>query len=114
MMASCQVARKDLDRAEQSARMATGVYPTEPQAHSLTAVISINRKQYDQALHHLEEYDRLLPGNPLVLFYKGYCYEHMGRRQEAAGQYKNFLQKVRSGKQAQYASGQLRSWGYLR
>ena len=114
MMASCQVALKDLDGAEQSARRATDVYPTEPQAHSLTAVISINREKYDQALYHLGEYDRLLPGNPLVLFYKGYCYEHTGRRQEAAGQYSSFLKKVRSGKQAQYAYGRLQSWGYIR
>ncbi len=105
---------KDLDGAEQSARRATDVYPSEPQAHSLTAVISINREKYDQALHHLGEYDRLLPGNPLVLFYQGYCYEYMGRRQEAAGQYNSFLKKVRSGKQAQYAYARLKSWGYVR
>lgn len=114
MMASCQVALKDLDSAEQSARRATSVYPTEPQAHSLTAVISINREKYDQALHHLNEYDRLLPGNPLVLFYKGYCSEHLGRRQDAASHYTSFLKKVRSGKQAQYAYARLRSWGYVR
>jgi beta-barrel assembly-enhancing protease len=114
MMASCQFALGDMAAAEQYARQATTVYPAEPQAHILTAVVSINRKKYDQALHHLNEYDRSLPGNPLVLFYKGYSFEGMGRQQEAAGQYNSFLKKVRSGKQAEHAYSRLKSWGYLR
>lgn len=114
MMATCRFALRDLEGAEQSALRATAVYPTEPQAQMITSVVSINLKKYDQALHHLGQYDRLLPGNPLVLFYRGYCFEQMGRQREAAGQYSQFLGKVRSGQQAQYAHARLRSWGYVR
>jgi beta-barrel assembly-enhancing protease len=114
MMASSQFALGDMAAAEQYARQATIVYPAEPQAHIITAVVSINRKKFDQALHHLNEYDRSLPGNPLILFYKGYSFEGMGRQQEAAEQYNSFLKKVRSGKQAEHAYSRLKSWGYLR
>jgi hypothetical protein len=50
---------------------ATRVYPREAQAHIITGITSIINKKYDQALHHLGEYDRLLPGNPEVLFLPG-------------------------------------------
>ncbi|NLX19318.1 MAG: M48 family metalloprotease [Desulfobulbus sp.] len=114
MMASCQMALKDTAGAVQYARRATGVYPTEPRGHSLLAISLINGKKYDQALRSLGEYDRLLPGNPQVIFYKGYCYEHMNRQQDAASHYHSFLQKVRSGEQAKYAYSRLQSWGYIR
>ena len=114
MLASCHFAMGEMDEAEHFARQATTVYPAEPQAHIITAVASLNQKKYDQALQHLSDYDRLLPGNPLILFYKGYSFEGMGRRQEAAVQYNGFLKKVRSGKQAQHAYARLKSWGYLR
>lgn len=114
MMASCQMALKDVTSAEQYARKATEVYPTEPKGHSLLAVSLINTKKYDQALQSLSEYDRLLPGNPQVIFYKGYCYEQMDKKQEAATHYHNYLQKVSSGEQAQHAYARLQSWGYVR
>ncbi len=114
MMATCRFAMDQMVAAEQFARKATIVYPAEPQAHIITALVSINNTKYEQALEHLTAYDALLPGNPLILFYKGICLEQMQRTREAAVQYAGFLKQVRSGKQAQYARSRLKTWGYLK
>jgi len=61
-----------------------------------------------------DAYDRLLPGNPEVTFFKGYSLENMQRRKEAARYYSNYLRRVNQGRQARYAYSRLRSWGYIR
>lgn len=114
MMAKCQYAMKKTDKAEQFAAKATQVYPREAQAHVVTAVIAIQNKHFDRALNHLDQYDSILPGNVEVTFYKGYSFEGMSKREQAATQYQTYLRQVRQGKQAQHAYRRLKQWGYIR
>lgn len=114
MMAKCQFAMKKTDKAEQFAAKAAQVYPREAQAHIVTGVIAIQNKHYDQAFQHLDQYDSILPGSVEVTFYKGYALEGMNKREQAAGEYRAYLQKVRQGKQAQHAYRRLQQWGYIR
>ncbi|MDH3390770.1 MAG: peptidase M48 Ste24p, partial [Desulfobulbaceae bacterium] len=73
----------------------------------------LNRK-YDQAYHQFTEYNKVLPGNPEIGFFRGLSLEGMQRREDAARFYYQYLQQVRQGSQAQYAYQKLQSWGYLK
>ena len=114
MMARFRLGRQQPEAAVRYAKEATRVYPGEAQAHLVAGAADISLRRYDRALQQLDDYDRLLPGNPEVTFFKGFSLEKMQRRQEAAQQYSNYLRKVNQGRQAQYAYSRLRSWGYIR
>ena len=114
MMAKLRLNQQQPAKAVRYAKEASRVYPGEAQAHLVAGAANISLKRYNRALQKLDDYDRLLPGNPEVTFFKGYSLEKMQRRQEAATQYSNYLRKVNSGKQAQYAYSRLKSWGYIR
>ncbi|MGM0540558.1 MAG: M48 family metalloprotease, partial [Thermodesulfobacteriota bacterium] len=64
-------------------------------------------------LQAFSAYDRLLPGNPMVTFLQGLSLEGMGRKESAASRYRQFLNQVNKGKQAQYAYTRLKEWGYI-
>jgi predicted Zn-dependent protease len=113
-MAKCQFVQKKSAQAEQFARKATQVYPEEAQGHLVTGMSAMMANRYDRAYKHLSDYDRVLPGNPEIAFYQGYAQEHMQHKQNAAQYYQKYIQKVRQGKQAQYAYGRLKEWGYTR
>ncbi len=114
MMSKCQLALDKPDKAERYALKASRIYPKEAQAHLLIGATSINNKKYSQALQHLNDYDRLLPGNPEVTFFKGFALEGMNKKKEAAQEYAHFLRKVNRGKQAQHAYNRLQAWGYVK
>ncbi len=111
--AKSRLLRKKYAEAERYAMRAVGVYPEEAQAHIIAAVSSIETGRYEQALTQLSEYDRLLPGNPQILFFTGRAQEGRRRREEAARAYYGFLRQVRKGPQASYAYQRLVSWGYI-
>lgn len=113
MMAKYQLAMDRSTAAERYAVEATRVYPQEAQAHIVTGITSIINRKYDQALHHLGEYDHLLPGNPEISFYQGYAWEQLNNRHRAADHYIAYLRKRNQGKQAQYAYSRLKEWGYI-
>jgi len=113
-MARCQLLRRRVNEAASYARQATRVYPEEAQGHWLLAMTSLAEQKYGQALRELDKVDRLLPGNPDILFYRGRALEGLQRREEAARAYIAFLGKVRQGDKARYAYIRLREWGYLR
>jgi predicted Zn-dependent protease len=114
LMAKCQFAQKKTKKAAQYATTATQIYPQEAQAHAILGVSSIVNKQYSQALGSFNQFDRLLPGNPEITFFKGLSQEGMGQKNDAAKNYNAYLQKVRQGQRAQYAYNKLKSWGYVR
>ncbi len=62
----------------------------------------------------LDEYDRILPGDPGILFLKGVSQEGLGNRRAAAQHYNAFLRQSQQGDAAQYAYSRLRGWGYMR
>ncbi len=114
MTAKLRLAMQQPEQAVRYAEKAARVYPAEAQAHLVAGSSNISLKRYNRALEQLDAYDRLLPGNPEITFFKGYSLEKMQRRQEAAAHYSNYLRKVNQGKQAQYAYARLKSWGYVR
>lgn len=114
MMAKCQVALDKVDQAERYALQATEAYPAEAQAHQLSGILSFENKRYAMAYKQFNEYDRILPGNPQIIFYRGLSLEGMEKKQEAARDYSAYLKKVRQGKPAQYAYQRLKEWGYIK
>jgi predicted Zn-dependent protease len=113
LMSKLLIAQEKYDKALSYAEHAREVYPTEPQASQVAGMLQLKAKDYDQALASFEAYDKALPGNPYVGFYKGFAKEGMGQRREAAEAYYKFLQNVNKGEQAQHAYQKLVDWGYV-
>ena len=114
-MAQCLQATGHGQQAFTYADNARRIYPQEAQAHKVSGVIALEQRDPAAALQRLEQYDRLLPGDPGVTFLKGVSLEAMGNRQAAARQYNTFLRMSPQGGTAQqFAYSRLRGWGYLR
>ncbi|MCL7487576.1 MAG: M48 family metalloprotease [Desulfobulbaceae bacterium] len=114
MMAKCKMAQDKPNEAEQLALQAGEVYPQEARSHAFAGITSILNKKYEQALQQFSTYDRLLPGNPAILFFQGLSLEGMEKNKKAANLYYQYLQQVKTGTQAQYAYKRLQSWGYIK
>jgi beta-barrel assembly-enhancing protease len=110
-MAQCKVAHKRLDDAAARISSARSVNPKEPLSYQLGGLVALRRRRFDEAHRDLAHYLEILPGNPLTVYYNGRALEGMGRRQEAASQYKSFLQQVSTGDEAEYARKRLQEWG---
>lgn len=113
MMAKCQLAMDRPQRAEFFADKARTIYPTEAQAHHISGVAKLSLKRFEEAYEQFDRYEQILPGNPNTVFLKGFALEAMGRRTQAAQEYRRFLESVRQGDKAQYAHGRLAEWGML-
>jgi len=114
LMAKCQLARKNAVEAEKYARQAHEVYPEEPQAMHLLGMSKTQQQKYDEAYVAFSEYEKMLPGNPNTVFFKGYALEGMGRRNEAAQQYMRYMNSVQQGDYYNHAYQSLSGWGYMR
>jgi len=114
LMAKCQLAQKNTKAAKSYLKRARDIYPQEAQAHFLTGYVQLKAKMYDQALKSFKTYDRLLAGNPNILFFKGLSYEGLGNKKAAAEHYYTYLQAVNQGDNAQYAYNRLKDWGYIK
>ncbi len=112
LMSKCQMAQNKNKEALQFANRAKTVYPAEAQALQIAGVLNINTKQYNQAISDFNEYNKILPGNSIITFFKGVSYEALGNRRMAASEYYKFLQNNREGKYAKFAYSRLSSWGY--
>ncbi|RMD59662.1 MAG: peptidase M48 Ste24p, partial [Nitrospirae bacterium] len=88
------------------------IYPQEPRSAKALATAYAMEKRWYRALENYTIADRLLPGDPEMLFLKGRCYEGMGRRREAAIYYSKFLKTGQRGEMAKYAYDRLVEWGY--
>ncbi len=113
-LSRCLLLQKKFAEGERTAREAIAVYPQEAQGHFLSGVAALQLKRFDAALTDFQTYRRILPGNPTSVFFTGYAYEGLNRRNEAAQEYRRYLQQVRQGPYAQHAAQRLREWGYLR
>ena len=113
MMAKCQIAQKNGKAAADYADRARRVYPTEAQAQHIHGVASIQNKDYATALADFTAYERILPGNSTTVFMKGFSYEGMKDKQNAAQEYQRYLKAVTQGEMAQHAYSRLKTWGYL-
>ena len=113
-LSQCRMMMEKFTEADRSIRLAKKVYPQEAQAYYLSGFIKLNRKDYAPAFSDFSTYDKKLPGNPYVIFYKGYSLEGQSRKKEAAQYYHKFLQIVQQGDQAQHAYNRLKEWGYIK
>lgn len=114
MMSKCQLIQDRDSKALQYARRARKVNPQEPQAMQIAGASMIGTGKYSEALSQFSSYEQHLPGNPSTRFFKGLCYENMGKRENAASEYHRFLQNVRKGGQARHAYERLVQWGYIK
>ncbi|MFH1991867.1 MAG: M48 family metalloprotease [Pseudomonadota bacterium] len=114
MMSKCLLAQKKDAEAKQFAEKAQQVYPQEAQAYHLSGFAQLRLKAFDSAYQEFAEYEKLLPGNPNTLFFKGYSLEGLQRIEKAANEYYQYLQIVNQGQQAQHAYQRLVQWGYIK
>ena len=114
MMAKCQFAQGRYGEAQKYALQAEKVYPSEAQAYHIGGIAKIKVGDFDEAYNQFHSYEKILPGNPNTIFFKGYSLEGMGRRRDAATEYHRYLNLVTKGEQARYAYQRLVQWGYIR
>jgi beta-barrel assembly-enhancing protease len=114
LMAKCQLVQKKLDAAQSYLNTARQVYPQEGQAQYLDGYVQLKNKKYDTAISRFDAYDKMLPGNANIIFFKGLAYEGKGVRKSAADHYYKYLQAVNQGDNAKYAYNRLLEWGYIK
>jgi predicted Zn-dependent protease len=114
MMSKCQLAQKKYGSAKQFAEKAKKAYPKEAQAHMIAGFVKIHEKKFDAAHKDFVNYDKLLPGNPNTLFFKGLSLEGMKQIKASANDYYQYLQIVNQGDKAKYAYNRLVKWGYIK
>jgi predicted Zn-dependent protease len=114
MMSKCQLAQKQYAKAESFAEKAKTVYPQEGQAYYLSGFAKIKQKDYASAYEEFNYYEKLLSGNPNIIFFKGLSLEGMQRIKDSANEYYNYLQIVNQGENAKYAYQRLVEWGYIK
>lgn len=114
MMSKCRLVQKNYHDAKLFAEKAEKVYPQEAQAYYLAGFAKMKQGDYASAFEDFKHYEKILPGNPNVIFYEGVCLEGMNRIKESANKYYQYLQIVNQGDRAKYAYRRLVEWGYLR
>lgn len=87
--------------------------PGEGQAIQYQGLANLGLARYQASLTHFLDYEEKLPGNPGTDFLIGYSYENLSQREDAATRYRQYLQQVQSGQQAEYAQRRLVEWGYV-
>jgi predicted Zn-dependent protease len=114
MMAKCLLIQEKYSEALKYAETAKDVYPGEAQAHQISGFASMKKKDYESAYQEFDSYEKALPGNTGIVFYKGFCREGMKQFKESAFEYNRYLRSEKSGDQATYAYNRLVEWGYVK
>ena len=114
MMAKCLAAQGKKEEARGYAQRAKEAYPEEAQAYNVGGIANLMDRRFEAALADFSSCERLLPGNPNMIFFKGLSLEGMNNKKAAADEYIRYLNAVGEGKQAQYAYQRLVDWGYAR
>ncbi|MGD2030310.1 MAG: M48 family metalloprotease, partial [Desulfobacterales bacterium] len=114
MMSKCQLAQKHYEKAGSFAQKAKTVYPKESQAYYLSGFAKIKQKDYASAYEEFKYYEKLLSGNPNIIFFKGLSLEGMQHTKKSANEYYKYLKVVNQGEKAKYAYQRLVQWGYIK
>ncbi|RZB37008.1 MAG: hypothetical protein SRB2_01512 [Desulfobacteraceae bacterium Eth-SRB2] len=114
MMSTCQLTQKHYAKAESFAEKAKTVYPQEGQAYYLSGFAKIKQKDYDSAYEEFKYYEKLLSGNPNIIFFQGLSLDGMQQIKKSANEYNRYLQIVNQGEKAKYAYQRLVEWGYIK
>jgi len=112
LMSTTQLIQKNFGEGIRYSEKAKKVYPQEAQGYYLSGFARLQIKNWDGAYRDLDNYDQRLPGNPNIVFFKGYCQENMQNNKAAANYYHQYLQVVNQGKYAQHAYQRMQQWGY--
>ncbi len=116
LMSKCLMAMEKPLEALSYANTAKTLYPLEAQALYIAGIANNKLKKYNRAFKDFDEYDEVLPGNPQIKFYKGYCLDNLNKKQFAADNYMAYLKMVnyKSNRHSKYAYNRLRKWGYVK
>jgi predicted Zn-dependent protease len=116
LMAKCHLLRKKPEQALAFAEIAKKIYPSEVQGHYIAGIAEKELKKYTMAYKNFDTCDRLLPGNPQMIFYKGYCLDKKGNIKPAATNYMTYLNMTRNqpNEYGRYDYNRLRQWGYAK
>jgi predicted Zn-dependent protease len=106
-MAKCQFYKNQYSNAYPYAKKANEVYSNEAQANFILGIICIKLNKYEEGLVNFENYDKKLPDNPEILFYKGFCSDKLALVNDAINYYKKYLSKIKEGQNANYARRRL-------
>ncbi len=106
--------RKKTDQALSYAQKAKKLYPLEAQGHYISGMANSELKKYGRAYKDFNKCDIILPGNPQMKFFKGYCLDKNGDRDPAAKNYMAYLKMInyQPNEYSKYAYGRLKKWGY--
>jgi predicted Zn-dependent protease len=116
LMSKCLMIRKKPAQALSYAQTAKRLYPAEVQGYYIAGMANNGLKHYAKAFQDFCKCDRLLPGNPQITFYKGYCRDKNQERESAAKEYMAYLRMIhyQPNKYSRYAYNRLKEWGYAR
>ena len=114
MMSKCLLVQKKDAEAKRFAEKAKAIYPQEAQAHHLAGVAKLRLKEFEPAYQEFVGYDKLLPGNASIIYFKGRSLEGMQRIEQAANQYYHYLQIDNQSQRAKHAYQRLVEWGYIK
>jgi tetratricopeptide (TPR) repeat protein len=116
LMARCLMLQKKPEHAISHAKAAKIIYPSEVQGHYISAMINMELKKFTDAYSDFSDCDRLLPGNPQLTFYKGYCRDKNGDKDPAARDYLSYLKMIdyQTNDYSRYAYNRLKEWGYAK
>lgn len=114
IMAKCMMLQEKPSAALTFANTAKKLYPSQVQAYYISGLAHTEVKKYSQAYDDFTKSDQLLPGNPQMTFFKGYCLDQKGDRQPAADNYMAYLKMINfaPNKYSRHAVNRLREWGY--
>ncbi len=116
VMAKCLLIREKFSEAVSYADTAKTLYPSEAQGYYVAGIANTEQKKFSQAYKDFTKCEEILPGNPQMAFFRGYCLENNGDRDPAANQYMKYLKMInyQQNKYSQYAYTRLKQWGYVR
>jgi predicted Zn-dependent protease len=114
LLSKCLMLRKKTAQALSYAQKAKKLYPSETQGHYICGMANSKLKKFGRAYSNFNRCDILLPGNPQVKFFKGYCLDKNGDRDPAAKDYMAYLKMInyQPNQYSKYAYNRLKEWGY--
>jgi predicted Zn-dependent protease len=114
LIAKALLARNKTAQALEYTARAKKLYKTEGQGYYLSGFANTSLEKFSEAYTDFAAYDKLLPGNPQVTFFKGYCQDKNGSQDPAAQHYLNYLKMInyQPNKYSKYAYARLKEWGY--
>lgn len=110
LLAQAQQKQGNISGARTSATQAANSLRNGARAQSILAQCALQQRDYQRALQHLNNFDRLSPGQPETNFYRGIAYEGMGNRNLAANAYSNYMRNNTSNTpQGRYAAQRVKA-----